>query len=154
MGSNMLEQRGEQFRGKTCEQGRVDEGKVVREGGGNKLHDKRLEPAGKQSKRETLCRVYADIFGAGKSSFLGDNLIFLCWPKFLVKFATCTHFWFRVMLRGYCQSSCQDDSEMRGVIHIQKEIHLYLQKILSYLSSTFLNFEDVVVTKISGSLCP
>lgn len=78
MGSNMLEQRGEQFRGKTCEQGRVDEGKAVREGGGNKLHDKRLEPAGKQSKRETLCRVYADIFGAGKSSFLGDNLIFLC----------------------------------------------------------------------------
>ena len=40
----MLEQRGEQFGGKTCEQGRVDEGKAVREGGGNKLHDKRSKP--------------------------------------------------------------------------------------------------------------
>lgn len=43
---------------------------------------------------------------------------------------------------------------MRGVIHTQKEIHLFLEQIFIYLSSTFLSSGDIVVNKINENLCP
>lgn len=55
-------------------QSREDGGEAVRVGGGNKLHDKGLALAGKtELMGETSFRMYADIFEAGMSSFLGDN---------------------------------------------------------------------------------